>query len=204
VRSLDQVQWQQLMQWIRTRPWQVWATAGAVFALFAVLGAIGHGSAPALTGAHSLADGLEQGAPGDPGVAATGSAGVAVPRPGYPGVAYPTAVVPVSPSAPTPTPTVLPQYASCAAAEAAGVVSIRRGQPGYRTALDRDGDGIACDHDEGAAPTSAPPVRPSPIVPGTIGPSPTPDPSATPEPTTDPSPTPSPTDNTDPAVPPTG
>ncbi|WP_334172445.1 excalibur calcium-binding domain-containing protein [Sinomonas sp.] len=36
-------------------------------------------------------------------------------------------------------------YANCAAARAAGAAPIYRGQPGYRSALDRDGDGIACE-----------------------------------------------------------
>ncbi|MFC9293458.1 excalibur calcium-binding domain-containing protein [Streptomyces sp. NPDC057011] len=36
-------------------------------------------------------------------------------------------------------------YKNCDAAKAAGAAPIRRGQPGYRSALDRDGDGIACD-----------------------------------------------------------
>lgn len=36
-------------------------------------------------------------------------------------------------------------YANCAAARAAGAAPIRRGQPGYRPALDRDDDGIACE-----------------------------------------------------------
>ena len=36
-------------------------------------------------------------------------------------------------------------YASCAAAKAAGVTPIRRGQPGYRAGLDGDGDGVACE-----------------------------------------------------------
>lgn len=36
-------------------------------------------------------------------------------------------------------------YRTCADARAAGVTPIYRGQPGYRTGLDRDGDGIACD-----------------------------------------------------------
>ncbi|MEU9081106.1 excalibur calcium-binding domain-containing protein [Streptomyces sp. NPDC048357] len=31
------------------------------------------------------------------------------------------------------------------AAKAAGAAPIRKGQPGYRSALDKDGDGIACD-----------------------------------------------------------
>ncbi|WUC81910.1 excalibur calcium-binding domain-containing protein [Streptomyces sp. NBC_00536] len=36
-------------------------------------------------------------------------------------------------------------YSNCTAAKAAGAAPIRRGQPGYRSALDRDNDGIACD-----------------------------------------------------------
>ncbi|MET9696533.1 excalibur calcium-binding domain-containing protein [Streptomyces sp. NPDC006529] len=36
-------------------------------------------------------------------------------------------------------------YSNCAAARAAGAAPIRRGEPGYRKALDRDNDGIACD-----------------------------------------------------------
>ncbi|MET9266185.1 excalibur calcium-binding domain-containing protein [Amycolatopsis sp. NPDC004079] len=36
-------------------------------------------------------------------------------------------------------------YKNCAAAKAAGVAPLHRGDPGYRPALDRDGDGIACE-----------------------------------------------------------
>lgn len=36
-------------------------------------------------------------------------------------------------------------YKNCAEARAAGAAPIHRGQPGYRAALDRDGDGIACE-----------------------------------------------------------
>jgi hypothetical protein len=36
-------------------------------------------------------------------------------------------------------------YANCSAAKAAGAAPIRRGEPGYRPALDRDDDGIACE-----------------------------------------------------------
>jgi hypothetical protein len=36
-------------------------------------------------------------------------------------------------------------YPNCAAAKAANAAPLYRGQPGYRSALDRDGDGIACD-----------------------------------------------------------
>lgn len=36
-------------------------------------------------------------------------------------------------------------FANCAAARAAGVAPLRRGDAGYRPDLDRDNDGIACE-----------------------------------------------------------
>lgn len=36
-------------------------------------------------------------------------------------------------------------YANCSQARAAGAAPILRGEPGYRRALDRDNDGIACE-----------------------------------------------------------
>jgi len=36
-------------------------------------------------------------------------------------------------------------YKNCAAVKAAGKAPLLAGQPGYRTALDRDGDGVACE-----------------------------------------------------------
>lgn len=36
-------------------------------------------------------------------------------------------------------------YPNCAAVRAAGAAPIRRGDPGYSSSLDRDGDGIACE-----------------------------------------------------------
>lgn len=49
---------------------------------------------------------------------------------------------------PSPTPTTPPAgayYANCTEARAAGAAPIYIGQPGYRPALDRDGDGVACE-----------------------------------------------------------
>lgn len=64
----------------------------------------------------------------------------------------PTQAAPEPTSPPSPVPTAAATtsvpvpvfYANCDAARAAGVAPLRRGQPGYRAALDRDGDGIAC------------------------------------------------------------
>jgi hypothetical protein len=36
-------------------------------------------------------------------------------------------------------------FPNCAAARAAGAAPVRRGQPGYGTHLDRDGDGVGCE-----------------------------------------------------------
>ncbi|HVV38341.1 MAG TPA: excalibur calcium-binding domain-containing protein, partial [Acidimicrobiales bacterium] len=36
-------------------------------------------------------------------------------------------------------------YANCDAARAAGAAPLSRGEPGYRSGLDRDGDGVACE-----------------------------------------------------------
>jgi len=36
-------------------------------------------------------------------------------------------------------------FPNCASARAAGAAPLYRGRPGYRPALDRDGDGVACE-----------------------------------------------------------
>lgn len=38
-----------------------------------------------------------------------------------------------------------PYYKNCTAARDAGAAPIHEGEPGYRPALDRDGDGVACE-----------------------------------------------------------
>ena len=45
-------------------------------------------------------------------------------------------------------------FATCAEAAAAGFTDISQGSPGYAAALDRDGDGIACEADDTAAATT--------------------------------------------------
>jgi micrococcal nuclease len=46
---------------------------------------------------------------------------------------------------PTPEPDSAAYYKNCTAAKAAGAAPLHRGEPGYRAALDRDGDGVACE-----------------------------------------------------------
>jgi hypothetical protein len=64
-------------------------------------------------------------------------------------VAAPAAAEPAAASAPAkPSPEEIEHsayYPDCAAARASGNAPIFRGQAGYRSALDADGDGIACE-----------------------------------------------------------
>lgn len=62
----------------------------------------------------------------------------------------PTVDAPVEEPAPEPPaqPEPAPQqayYSSCREAKAAGAAPLYRGDPGYRSGLDRDGDGVACE-----------------------------------------------------------
>ena len=65
----------------------------------------------------------------------------------------PPVTAPPAKSAPATSPpaTAAPQqqpsvsYANCAAVKAAGAAPLYRGQPGYSSSLDRDGDGVACE-----------------------------------------------------------
>ena len=52
-------------------------------------------------------------------------------------------------------------YATCADAVAAGVTPIRRGSPGYRPALDTNGNGLACEILNNPSPTSGPATNPT-------------------------------------------
>lgn len=56
----------------------------------------------------------------------------------------PVQPAPVQP-APQPDPPAGAYYANCAAARAAGAAPLYAGRPGYRSGLDRDGDGVACE-----------------------------------------------------------
>jgi hypothetical protein len=49
------------------------------------------------------------------------------------------------PAPPVPEPPRDVYYANCAAARAAGAAPLYRGDPGYRSGLDADSDGIACE-----------------------------------------------------------
>lgn len=65
-------------------------------------------------------------------------------------------------------------FTSCDDARAAGYSNIPVGQPGYNQALDADGDGFACEDDEGAA--AATPAVPLIEEPGSTSPAPEPAP----------------------------
>jgi hypothetical protein len=59
--------------------------------------------------------------------------------------APPPVYTPDPPAVPAPPAASEVYYKNCAAARAAGAAPLYRGQPGYRPALDRDNDGIACE-----------------------------------------------------------
>jgi hypothetical protein len=75
-----------------------------------------------------------------------------VPAPATTSASLPFSTTPPSTAPPrttTPPPTAPPPadvyYTSCAAARAAGAAPLYRGQPGYRSGLDGDNDGVACE-----------------------------------------------------------
>jgi endonuclease YncB( thermonuclease family) len=71
-------------------------------------------------------------------------------------------------------------YANCAEARNAGVVPIYRGDPGYSTKLDRDGDGVACEGGVSGSAQSASSTPQSVNTPVRIVPVPSQNPSLTP------------------------
>ncbi|MEV0456452.1 excalibur calcium-binding domain-containing protein [Catellatospora methionotrophica] len=65
-------------------------------------------------------------------------------------------------AAPSPTPV---YFTNCDAVRKAGKAPLRRGLPGYRAALDRDADGVACEQTEGSTggqPKTQPKASPKP------------------------------------------
>jgi hypothetical protein len=80
-----------------------------------------------------------------PAPAPAAAAAPAAPAPA-PAAVAPAPVVP-APAVPAPAPAVpaAVYYANCSAAKAAGAAPIFAGQAGYRPALDRDSDGVACE-----------------------------------------------------------
>lgn len=65
-------------------------------------------------------------------------------------------------------------YPNCAAARAAGAAPLYRGQPGYSSKLDRDGDGVACE--TGSSGHSPGQSIPAPAIPSASVPQPVPAP----------------------------
>ncbi|MEV0130984.1 excalibur calcium-binding domain-containing protein [Dactylosporangium sp. NPDC050688] len=70
---------------------------------------------------------------------------VAAPGAGTPAPKTPPAVKTTKPAAPKTTAPAAVYYKNCDAVKAAGKAPLYRGQPGYRSGLDRDGDGVACE-----------------------------------------------------------
>jgi hypothetical protein len=52
---------------------------------------------------------------------------------------------PLVPQVEVPAPAADVYFKNCKEAKAAGAAPLHRGEPGYRAALDRDNDGVACE-----------------------------------------------------------
>lgn len=116
---------------------------------YAVL-AVSKGVARAVSGAASTIQAAESLAKqGSTGFWGPSCGGLDVKPAPQPVVPQPQPVVPQPQPKPEPAPAPQPPasayYANCAAAKAAGAAPLYRGQPGYRSALDRDNDGVACE-----------------------------------------------------------
>jgi len=83
--------------------------------------------------------------PAPPAAAPVPAPAPAAPAPAPAAVApAPVAPAPMAPAPAAPAPAAV-YYANCAAARAAGAAPLYAGQAGYRPALDRDSDGVACE-----------------------------------------------------------
>ncbi|MEU3467648.1 excalibur calcium-binding domain-containing protein [Streptomyces sp. NPDC006687] len=100
------------------------------------------------TASQSASQSPSPSAPVSPSGTPTAPAGAPSKAAGAPSRPAPAAEPSNAPAYPAPERTQEPSavyYKNCDAAKAAGAAPIQRGQPGYREALDRDKDGIACD-----------------------------------------------------------
>ncbi|RKT52153.1 excalibur calcium-binding domain-containing protein [Saccharothrix australiensis] len=115
----------------------------AVLALEQGMARAGQAAAASFTAAQAVAQAAGRGLWGAP----CAGADTVAPPPPPPHTPPPppkeTYTPPAQPVAPPPPPSAY--YANCAAARAAGAAPLRIGEPGYRPALDRDGDGVACE-----------------------------------------------------------
>lgn len=123
----------------RLRRW----TAIAALALGVAAGACGGGATDAENTPGTTA--VENLLPQTPTTTAIGTTTV-VPTTTVSTLVPSTTVAPSPPTTSAPSTTAKPvAYKSCSEVKAAGAAPIRRGEPGYGSHLDRDGDGIACE-----------------------------------------------------------
>ncbi|MGW6448553.1 excalibur calcium-binding domain-containing protein [Lentzea sp. NPDC055074] len=152
------------------QPGECWATSAVEFATKTLVGkpvqvaasslkladgkdyavlAVSQGAARAVAGAESAIQVAEtaakQASLGFWGPSCGGLDVKPAPAPVAPQPVVPQPVVPQPEPAPAPPAPAPAYFANCAAAKAAGAAPLYRGQPGYRSALDRDNDGVACE-----------------------------------------------------------
>nr|WP_090346226.1 thermonuclease family protein [Mycolicibacterium malmesburyense]CRL78824.1 micrococcal nuclease-like nuclease [Mycolicibacterium malmesburyense] len=110
-----------------------------------VFGGVPVSRAPAITAAEQEARDAKRGLWGPPCNGDTSSSPATVTSGSQATVPSPSLAAPPPSPPPPPASTTSVYYKNCDAARAVGAAPIRVGQPGYRTGLDRDGDGTACD-----------------------------------------------------------
>ncbi|MGN7149963.1 GmrSD restriction endonuclease domain-containing protein [Arthrobacter sp. SAFR-179] len=120
----------------------LWVTQAEHDAMARILGDCSGQLAPTNQQAPAPAPAVAEPAPA-PAPVAPAPAPVA-PAPAAPVAPAPVAPAPVAPAPIAPAPAAA-YYANCTAARAAGAAPLYAGQAGYRPALDRDSDGIACE-----------------------------------------------------------
>ncbi|OMH34106.1 DUF1524 domain-containing protein [Tersicoccus sp. Bi-70] len=117
--------------------YRLWVTAAERDAMARVLGACSDQPVADRTTASAPAAAVPAPAP------APAAPAPAAPAPAVPA---PAPAAPVQPAIPAPAaPGSSVYYPNCRAARAAGVAPLHRGDPGYRSGMDGDGDGIACE-----------------------------------------------------------
>lgn len=117
--------------------YRLWVTAAEKAAMTRLLTACG-GTAPEETSTSETSDS----ATSEPETSTPATTRTPVPRTRRTTTPPPTRPAPL---VETPDPGGSVYYQNCSAARAAGAAPVRRGQPGYGSHLDRDGDGVACE-----------------------------------------------------------
>ncbi|MFD8566193.1 excalibur calcium-binding domain-containing protein [Streptomyces sp. NPDC059639] len=123
-------------------PWWLWALAGVFFVLFLIMAGVKSSDDPAPSPTVTVTE------PGptvtETEVETEPADTVTVTEPAEESTAEDEATEEPEPEV-SPSTSSYAYYPDCDAARAAGVAPLYRGEPGYSSDLDRDGDGVACE-----------------------------------------------------------